>query len=111
VTAAIVARGGPDETRRVLAVASNLKVRTSRSLGYGCGLRQRGGQAEGQAYRQRSEGHPDRAVQGAQRLQCHVVANRPRAGDVWVVGSRRYRAFDASASCNALNQPDLLNAF
>jgi integrase/recombinase XerD len=39
VTAAIVARGGPDETRRVLAVASNLKVRTLRSLGYGCGLR------------------------------------------------------------------------
>jgi integrase len=39
VTAAIVARGGPDETRRLLAVVSNLKVRTLRSLGYGCGLR------------------------------------------------------------------------
>jgi len=39
VPAAIVARGGPDETRRLLAVASNLKVRTLRSLGYGCGLR------------------------------------------------------------------------
>jgi integrase len=39
VTAAIVARGGSDETRRLLAVASNLKVRTLRSLGYGCGLR------------------------------------------------------------------------
>jgi integrase/recombinase XerD len=29
----------PDETRRPLAVASNLKVRTLLSLGYGCGLR------------------------------------------------------------------------
>ena len=28
-----------DETRRLLAVASNLKVRTLLSLGYGCGLR------------------------------------------------------------------------
>src|SRR5260370_718964 len=28
----------PDETRRLLAVASNLKVRTLLSLGYGCGL-------------------------------------------------------------------------
>jgi integrase/recombinase XerD len=29
----------PDETRRLLAVASNLKVRTLLSRGYGCGLR------------------------------------------------------------------------
>src|ERR1700726_395147 len=29
----------PDETPRLLAVASNLKVRTLLSLGYGCGLR------------------------------------------------------------------------
>src|SRR6202163_3092628 len=29
----------PDETRRLLAVASNFKVRTLLSLGYGCGLR------------------------------------------------------------------------
>src|SRR3989441_11687863 len=29
----------PDETRRLLAVAGNLKVRTLLSLGYGCGLR------------------------------------------------------------------------
>jgi integrase/recombinase XerD len=29
----------PDETRRLLAVASKLKVRTLLSLGYGCGLR------------------------------------------------------------------------
>src|SRR5216684_8714866 len=29
----------PDETRRLLAVATNLKVRTLLSLGYGCGLR------------------------------------------------------------------------
>ena len=29
----------PDETRRLLAVASSLKVRVLLSLGYGCGLR------------------------------------------------------------------------
>jgi integrase/recombinase XerD len=29
----------PDEARRLLAVASNLKVRALLSLGYGCGLR------------------------------------------------------------------------
>src|SRR6266581_4528054 len=29
----------PDETRRLLAVADNLKVRTLLGLGYGCGLR------------------------------------------------------------------------
>ena len=40
----------PDEARRLLAVADNLKVRTLLGLGYGCGLR--GGQPEGQAYRQ-----------------------------------------------------------
>jgi len=28
-----------DETRRLLAVADNLKIRTLLSLGYGCGLR------------------------------------------------------------------------
>jgi integrase/recombinase XerD len=31
----------PDETRRLPAVADNLKVRTLLSLGYGCGLRAR----------------------------------------------------------------------
>ena len=29
----------PDETRRLLAVAQNLKVRILLSRGYGCGLR------------------------------------------------------------------------
>src|SRR6202045_3098785 len=29
----------PDETRRLLAVADNLRIRTLLSLGYGCGLR------------------------------------------------------------------------
>jgi integrase len=29
----------PDETRRLLAVASSLKARVALSLGYGCGLR------------------------------------------------------------------------
>ncbi len=57
----------PDETRGLLAVASNLKVLTLLSLGYGCGLRSR--QAEGQAYRQRAEDHSGRAIQGRQGPQ------------------------------------------
>src|ERR1700739_3941823 len=32
----------PDETKRLLAVASNLKIRTLLSLGYGCGFWARG---------------------------------------------------------------------
>ena len=53
----------PDETRRLLAVASNLKVRTLLSLGYGCGLRASEVVRLKQAYRQRAEDHSGRAVQ------------------------------------------------
>ena len=55
----------PDETRRLLAVASSLKVRMLLSLWLwlrpAC---ERGGPAEGQAYRQGTEDHPRRTVQG-----------------------------------------------
>src|ERR1700756_2120909 len=51
----------PDETRRLLAVASNLKVRNvAQSRLRRRPACQRGGEAEGQAYRQRAEDHPDR---------------------------------------------------
>ena len=78
----------PDETRRLLAVTSNLKVRTLLSLGYGCGLlRQRSGQAQGQAYRQRAKDHPDRAVQGPQGPQCHAVTRDARSVAPMVEGA------------------------
>ena len=60
----------PDETRRLLAVASNLKVRTLLSLGYGCGLRASEVVRLKQAYRQRAEDHSGRAVQTPQGPQC-----------------------------------------
>src|SRR6195256_2269999 len=66
-----------DETRRLLAVASSLKVRVLLSLGYGCG-RRRGSQAQGQAHRQRAEDHSGRAVQKSQGPQCHAVARHAR---------------------------------
>jgi hypothetical protein len=70
----------PDETRRLLAVAGNLKIRTLLSLGYGCGLRRRrGGRAEGQARRQCAEDHSGRAVQRSQGPQCHAVAGDARS--------------------------------
>jgi site-specific recombinase XerD len=59
-----------DETRRLLAVARSLRVRVLLSLGYGCGLRAgEGGQAEGQAHRQRAKDHSGRAVQEPQGPQ------------------------------------------
>ena len=71
----------PDETRRLLAVASNLKVRTLLSLGYGCGLR------ASEVVRLKVK-HIDSAQKiirieqskGPQRPQCHAVA-----GDAWSV--------------------------
>src|SRR5450432_1728182 len=58
-----------DETRRLLAVASSLKVRV---------LLRRGGQAQCQAHRQRAEDHSGRAVQKSQGPQCHAVARHAR---------------------------------
>jgi hypothetical protein len=73
----------PDEARRLLAVADNLKVRPLLGLGYGCGLR--GGQPEGQAYRQSAEHRSGRAVQGP---QCHAVAGDVRPTAPMVEGAR-----------------------
>jgi site-specific recombinase XerD len=47
----------PNETRRLLAVADNLKVRTRPA-------RRRGGAAQSQAHRQRAKDYSGRAVQG-----------------------------------------------
>src|SRR5713226_6104508 len=69
-----------DEMRRLLAVASSLKVRILLSLGYGCGLRAgEVGSAEGQAYRQCAEHHPRRAGQGPQGSARDAVAADARS--------------------------------
>src|SRR5215468_9363985 len=49
--------------------------------------RQRSGQAQGQAYRQRAKDHPDRAVQGPQGPQCHAVAGDARSAAPVVEGA------------------------
>src|ERR1700719_2545199 len=68
-----------DETRRLLAVASSLKVRDSaQSRLWLRPARRRGGQAAGQAHRQRPEDHSDRAVQEPQGPQRHAVARDAR---------------------------------
>jgi integrase/recombinase XerD len=77
----------PDETRRLLAVADNLKVRTLLGLGYGCGLRAGEVVTEGQAYRQCAEDHSGRAVQGPQGPQCYAVARDVRSAAPMVEGS------------------------
>jgi hypothetical protein len=78
----------PDETRRLLAVASNLKVRTLLRLGLrlrpAC---QRGDEAEGQAYRQRAEDHSGRAVQRPKGPQCHAVTRDARSVAPMVEGA------------------------
>jgi site-specific recombinase XerD len=64
-----------DETRRLLAVASSLKVRVLLSLGYGCGLR------AGEVVRlkvKHTKDHSGGAVQGTQGPQCHAVARDAR---------------------------------
>ena len=71
----------PDETRRLLAVATNLKVRTLLSLGYGCGLR------AGEVVRQRAENHSSRAVQGPQGPQCHALPRDARSVAPMVEGA------------------------
>jgi site-specific recombinase XerD len=64
----------PDETRRLLAVASSLKVRVLLSRLWLRLARRRDRPAEGQAYRQCAEDHSHRAVQGPQGSQCHALA-------------------------------------
>ena len=63
----------PDETKRLLAVASNLKARVMLSLSYGCGLR------AGEVVRLKvkhidsAQNYSDRAVEGPQGPQCHAL--------------------------------------
>src|SRR5262249_2032673 len=76
----------PDETRRLLAVAGSLKVRTFLRLGYGCSLR------ASEVVRLKvkhidSAQHPDRAVQGQQGPQCHAVAEDARSAAPVVEGA------------------------
>src|SRR6266481_5658794 len=49
--------------------------------------RQRGGQAQGQAYRQRAEDHSGRAVQRPKGPQCHAVAGDARSVAPMVEGA------------------------
>ena len=49
--------------------------------------RRRSGPAEGQAYRQRTEDHSHRAVQGPQGSQCHAVARDARSVAPMVEGA------------------------
>ena len=78
----------PDEMRRLLAVASSLKVRVLLSLGYGCGLR------AGEIVRLKVK-HIDsaqkiishRAVQGPQGSQCHALARDARPVAAMVEGA------------------------
>ena len=79
----------PDETRRLLAVASSLKVRIAAQPRLWLRpARRRGGPAEGQAYRQRAEHHSRRAVQGPQGSQRDAVARDARSVAAMVEGPR-----------------------
>jgi integrase/recombinase XerD len=77
----------PDEIKRLLAVARNPKVRVLFGLGYGAGLRQRGGPAEGQGYRLRAEHHSGRAIQGPQGPSRHALARDARPAAPMVEGA------------------------
>jgi len=82
----------PDETRRVLAVATSLRARAALSLCHGCGLR--AGDVvrlEGQAYRRRAEDHSHRAIQGPRGSQCRAVAGDDRSVTAVVEGAPRFR--------------------
>ena len=78
----------PDETRRLLAVASEPQgPRVAQSRLWLRPARRRGGPAEGQAYRQRAEDHSHRAVQGPQGPPCHAVAGDARSVAAMVEGA------------------------
>ncbi len=77
-----------DEMKRLLAVASSLKVRVLLSLGYGCGLRASEiVRLKGQAYRQRTEHHSHRAVEEPQGPQCDALAGNARSAAAMVEGA------------------------
>src|SRR6185295_10925437 len=95
----------PDETRRLLAVVDNLKVRTWSRL-WLRPARRRGGQAEGQAHRQSAEDHSGRAVQGPQGPQCHAVAGDVRPAAPMVEGAPiASRSHNAATGTLAVSRP------
>src|SRR5258708_6171113 len=83
----------PDETRRVLAVATSLKARAALSLCYGCGLR------AGEVVRLKVK-HIDSAQKiirieqskGPQGSQRHAVAGDGRSAAAVVEGASRFRS-------------------
>ena len=96
----------PDETRRLLAVASEPQgPRPAQPRLWLWPARRRGGPAEGQAYRQRAEDHSHRAVQGPQGPQCHAVARDARAVAAMVEGAPiALRCGNAAAGTLAVSQ-------
>ena len=102
----------PDETKRLLAVASSLKVaRAAQSRLWLRLARGRGGPAQGQAYRQRAEDHSHRAVQGPQGPQCHAVARDARSVAPMVEGAPvAVRCGNARAGTLAVSRPQARQA-
>ena len=96
----------PDETRRLLAVASSLKVRVLLGLGYGCGLR------AGEVVRLKVK-HIDSAQkiirdqrQEPQGPQCHAVARHARAAAAMVEDApARFRFHNSRGGALAVSRP------
>ena len=101
----------PDETRRLLAVASSLKVRVLLSLGYGCGLRAGEVVRLKVKHRQGAEDHSHRAVQGPQGPPCHAVARDARSVAPMVEGApTRLRCHNATSGTLAVSWPQARQA-
>ena len=95
-----------DETRRLLVVASSLKVRVLLSLGYGCGLRAGEVVRLKVKHRQRAEDHPGRAVQEPQGPQCHAVARHARPAAAMVEDAPAgFRFHNSRGGAMAVSRP------
>ena len=96
----------PDETKRVLAVASSQGARDAQSQLWLRPARRGGGAAEGQAYRQCASDYSDRAVEGPQGPQCHAFSRDTCAVAAMVEGaSLALRCGNASAGTLAVSEP------
>jgi integrase len=101
----------PDETRRLLAVADNLKVRTLLSLGYGCGLR------AGEVVRLKVK-HIDSAQKiirveqsKGRKDRCHAVAGDVRPAAPMVEGAPiASRCHNAASGTMAVSRPQARQA-
>src|SRR5262245_29939852 len=77
-----------EETKRLLAMAGSVRDRLMLSLGYGAGLRSSEIlRLQGQAYRQRADGHSRRAVEGPQGPAGDAVAGYARSAERMVEGA------------------------